>query len=208
MHARPDADEVELLARSQSGDVNAFNELVLRYQSSVYNVALRMLGDADLAADITQDTFLAAFRHLATFRGGTAFRSWLLRITTNLIYDHWRRQRRHPDESLEAARDEDDPQSPATLAQLASSALEANPELYLLHQELQELIQRGLAELPPEQRLAVILCDIEGLPYEEIAAVTHTTLGTVRSRIARGRARLRTYLARYQELLPRQFRSP
>ncbi|WP_376796992.1 sigma-70 family RNA polymerase sigma factor [Thermogemmatispora sp.] len=207
MQARPDADEAELLAQSQRGDVSAFNELVLRYQSSVYNVALRMLGDADLAADITQETFLSAFRHLSTFRGGTAFRSWLLRITTNLVYDHWRRQRRHPEESLETASEEDDPQPSLTLAQLASSELEANPEQYLLHRELQELLQRGLAELPPEQRLALILCDIEGLSYEEIATVMHTMLGTVRSRIARGRARLRAYLARHQELLPRQFRS-
>nr|BBH92786.1 RNA polymerase subunit sigma-24 [Thermogemmatispora argillosa] len=208
MHTRPDDDEAKLLARSQSGDLDAFNELVLRYQASVYNLVLRMLGDPELAADITQDTFLSAFRHLSTFRGSTAFRPWLLRIASNLVYDHWRRQRRYFSESLEAASDEDDPQSSATLAQLITSDPEANPEQHLLYQELQELLQRGLAALPPEQRLAVILCDIEGLSYEEIATVMSTSLGTVRSRIARGRARLRAYLARYQELLPRQFRSP
>ena len=83
-----------------------------------------------------------------------------------------------------------------------------NPEEYLLSQELQELIQRGLQELPLEQRVAVILCDIQGLSYEEIAASTQTTLGTVRSRIARGRARLRNYLYQYRELLPRNYRLP
>ena len=85
---------------------------------------------------------------------------------------------------------------------------EKNPEEYLLNQELQELIQRGLQELPLEQRVAVVLCDVQGLAYEEVAEATQTSLGTVRSRIARGRARLRNYLYQHRELLPRNYRLP
>ena len=201
-------DEEQLIARSQHGDVNAFNELILRYQQMTYGAVLRMLGDADVAADITQDAFIAAFRGISSFRGGSSFRSWLLRIAYNLVCDHWRRAQRHPTESLEVLTDEDEPHPASDLAALVETGQEKNPEEYLLNQELQELIQRGLQTLPLDQRIAVVLCDIQGLSYEEIATTTQATLGTVRSRIARGRARLRNYLYQYRELLPRNYRLP
>ena len=201
-------DEEQLIARSQHGDVNAFNELILRYQQMTYGAVLRMLGDPDIAADITQDAFIAAFRGISSFRGGSSFRSWLLRIAYNLVCDHWRRAQRHPAESLEVLTDEDEPHPASDLAALVETGQEKNPEEYLLNQELQELIQRGLQELPLDQRIAVILCDIQGLSYEEIATTIQATLGTVRSRIARGRARLRDYLSQYRELLPRNYRLP
>lgn len=199
-------DEHRLVMRSQSGDVGAFNELVLHYQQMIYNVNLRMLGDRDIAADVTQDTFIAAFRGIQTFRGGTSFRAWLLRIASNQACDHWRRTHRHPVESLESMTDEDEPHAADILSSLAATGQESNPEESLLSKELQEIIQQGLQELPLEQRVAVVLCDVQGLSYEEIAATTQTTLGTVRSRIARGRARLRNYLYRHRELLPRSYR--
>jgi len=201
-------DEDQLIARSQRGDVDAFNQLILHYQQTTYGVVLRMLGDADVAADVTQDAFIAAFRGISSFRGGSSFRAWLLRIASNIACDHWRRTQRHPAESLEALADEDEPHSASDLGALVETEQDKNPEEYLLSQELQELIQRGLQELPLEQRVAVILCDIQGLSYEEIAASTQTTLGTVRSRIARGRARLRNYLYQHRELLPRNYRLP
>jgi len=201
-------DEEQLIARSQRGDVNAFNELVLRYQQMTYGAVLRMLGDADVAADITQDAFIAAFRGISSFRGGSSFRGWLLRIASNLVCDHWRRIQRHPVESLEVLTDEDEPHSASDIGALVETGQGKNPEEYLLSQELQELIQRGLQELPLDQRIAVVLCDIQGLSYEEIATTTQATLGTVRSRIARGRARLRNYLYQYRELLPRNYRLP
>src|SRR2546421_6134124 len=92
-------DEEQLIARSQRGDVSAFNELIVHYQKMTYGAIFRMLGNADLAADITQDTFIAAFRGISSFRGGSSFRAWLLRIASNLVYDHWRRTQRHPAES-------------------------------------------------------------------------------------------------------------
>lgn len=199
-------DEALLVARSQHGDVNAFNSLVLRYQQTTYNVILRMLGDPDLAADITQDAFLAAFRAISSFHQGSSFRAWLLRIASNLACDHWRRTNRHRVESLDLLTDEDEQPPANLLTSLAETNPELNPEESLLTSELQQLISRGLQELPLDQRIAVILCDVQGLSYEEIASTTETSLGTVRSRIARGRARLRSYLYKHRELLPRSYR--
>jgi RNA polymerase sigma-70 factor (ECF subfamily) len=165
-----------------------------------------MLGDQEQAADITQDAFLAAFRALPTYRGGASFRSWLLRIGSNLACDHWRRTQRRPAESLEALTDETEALSPNLLTVLATSGLEGNPEETLLAQELQELLQQGIQHLPLDQRVAIVLCDIQGLSYEEIAETTQTAVGTIRSRIARGRAKLRAFLNQHQELLPSKYR--
>jgi RNA polymerase sigma-70 factor (ECF subfamily) len=199
-------DEGELIARSQLGDVSAFNQLVLNYQQSTYGVVFRMLGDRDIAADVTQDVFIAAFRGIQSFRGGSSFRAWLMRIASNAACDYWRRTQRHPTESLDIDADDDDAHAASILNSAVAIGQEVNPEEYLLKRELQELIQRGLQELPLDQRVAVVLCDVQGLSYEEIAATTQATIGTVRSRIARGRARLRSYLSKHRELLPRGYR--
>ena len=199
-------EEEELIARSQRGDVAAFNQLVLHYQQIVYGAVYRVVGDPDTAADVTQDAFLAAFRGIHSYRGGASFRAWLLRIGSNMACDHWRRVQRHPAESLEFLTEEDEAHSPEVLNALASTGLEGNPEETLLTQELQIVIQQGLEKIPLDQRVAVVLCDVQGLSYEEVAEATQTTIGTVRSRISRGRARLRTYLYQHRELLPRNYR--
>jgi RNA polymerase sigma-70 factor, ECF subfamily len=199
-------DEALLITRSQKGDVNAFNQLVLYYQQTTYNVVLRTLGDREAAADVTQDTFIAAFRAIQSFRGGSSFRAWLLRIASNQACDYWRRANRHPQDSLDSVMDEDEPHDTSMLSALVATEQGANPEEFLLNQELQALLQKALQELPLDQRVAVILCDVQGLSYEEIADSTQTSLGTVRSRIARGRKRLRDYLYKYRELLPRSYR--
>jgi RNA polymerase sigma-70 factor (ECF subfamily) len=199
-------DEDQLIARSQHGDGSAFNQLVLYYQQTTYSFVLRMLGDPNTAADVTQDTFIAAFRGISSFHAGSSFRAWLLRIASNMAYDHWRRVQRRPAESLDLLIDEEEPHAEGLLSALAATNTEGNPEELLLSQELQELIQQGLQELPLDQRVAVVLCDVEGFSYEEISASTQSALGTVRSRIARGRARLRTYLYQHRELLPRPYR--
>jgi RNA polymerase sigma-70 factor (ECF subfamily) len=129
-----------------------------------------------------------------------------LRIGTNLVYDHWRRQQRHPTESLDTLTDEDEPHPLSPLETLATTDTASNPEAQLLTHELQELILSGLQHLPLEQRTAIVLCDIQGLSYEEVAQTTQTSLGTVRSRISRARTRLRAYLQNHKELLPRQYR--
>ena len=199
-------DELLLVARSQRGDVDAFNQLVLRYQQAVFTVVMRMLGDRDIAADVAQETFLAAFRAMPSFRGGSSFRAWLMRIASNQSCDHWRRTHRHPVDSLDSLIDEDEPSSASAMSSLIETAQEVNPEEALLTRELQQIIQLGLEELPLDQRVAVVLCDIQGLSYEEIASATQTAPGTVRSRIARGRTRLRVYLLKHRELLPGNYR--
>lgn len=199
-------DETSLIARSQQGEIQAFNLLVEKYQQITYTVVYRMLGDRDVAADITQDVFIAALRNIQSYRGGSSFRAWLLRIASNQVYDHWRRVQRHPVDSLDALTEEDEPHSAGILSSLIETREEANPETALLTSELQDLLQQGIRELPLDQRIAVILCDIQGFTYEEIAATTESTLGTVRSRISRGRARLRNYLIKHRELLPRNYR--
>src|SRR6266702_167024 len=193
-------DESLLINLSQKGDVNAFNQLVLKYQQTTYNVVLRMLGDRDTAADVTQDTFIAAFRAIQSFR------AWLLRIASNQACDYWRRANRHPQDSLDTIMDEDEPHDAGLLNALVATDHASNPEEFLLNHELQELLQKGIQELLLDQRVAVVLCDVQWLSYEEIATSTQTSLGTVRSRIARGRKRLRDYLYQHRELLPHSYR--
>jgi RNA polymerase sigma-70 factor (ECF subfamily) len=192
-------EEQRLVEAGQRGDVEAFNQLVRLYESRVYNLCYRMLGDADAAADVTQDTFISAYRNLQKFRGGV-FRSWLLRIATNACYDALRARKRRPTISLEAAREGDDDGPSFDIPDPSES-----PDDSALRRELAAAIQRGIAELPEEQRVVVILSDLQGLAYEEIALVTNTNLGTVKSRLSRGRARLRDVL-RAGELLPSKFR--
>jgi len=199
-------DEAQLITRSQHGDVSAFNQLVLQHQQTVYNVVLRILGDRDTAADVTQETFIAALRGIQSFHAGSSFRAWLMRIASNQACDYWRRTKRHIHESLDSLTDEDEPHANSLLNTLIATGNDVNPEEHLQTQELQELIQRGLQMLSLEQRVVIILCDVQGLSYEEIALTTQTTIGTVRSRIARGRIRLRDYLYQHRELLPRSYR--
>lgn len=203
---RPAQDEDELIKRSQRGDVAAFNQLVLHYQQIVYGAVYRMVGNADVAADVTQDAFFAAFRGIASYHGGSSFRAWLLRIGSNMACDHWRRLQRHPAASLEYLTEDDETPSSDILSALASTRPADNPEEMLLTQELQAIIQKGLEKLPLDQRVAVVLCDVQGLSYEEVAESAQVSIGTVRSRISRGRARLRSYLDQHRELLPRNYR--
>ena len=187
-------DELSLIAAAQRGDVTAFNQLVQIFQGVVYNVAYRVLHDQDAAADATQEAFLSAFHALPGFRGGS-FKAWLLRIVTNGCYDQLRAAQRRPTTSLDDMEVDQDHSS--WLLDDSES-----PEEYAIRQDLGRTIQAGLDELPPDQRVTVILSDIQGLSYEEIAASTGVELGTVKSRLSRARARLREYLLRNMELFP------
>ena len=157
-------EEDELIERSKRGDVDSFNRLVERYQREVYNLSLRMLGCTQAAEDATQDAFISAFKGIGKFRGGS-FRAWLFRIAANACRDQLRLLRRRPTTSLDAL--------PLEL-ELDQHAL--SPEDYALSQELGEEIRRALSLLPTDQRQAVILRDILGLDYEEIARATGSSL--------------------------------
>ena len=176
----------ELAQAAQAGDITSFNALVAAYQRQVYNLCLRMLGNAASAEDVTQEAFISAYRRLETYRGGN-FKAWLLRIATNACYDLLRRQGRRPTSSLDTLyEDSDSPPIPDSEA--------VSPEVSAERQELRETVQRALSMIPADQRAAIILCDLQGLSYEEIAVTLHVNLGTVKSRINRGRARLRKLL--------------
>ncbi len=187
-------DEGELIARSQKGNVAAFNQLVLAHQQLAYNVALCILGDPDAAADATQEAFISAFKAVSSLRGGS-FKAWLLRIVTNACYDMLRAKKRRPTDSLDEMVSEDE-----GMGGPADDSLES-PEEHALRMDMRAEVQRCLQLLPPEQRVVVVLSDVHGLSYEEIAAVTKTELGTVKSRLSRARAQLRDSL-RQRELLP------
>ena len=191
-------DEQSLVTAARRGDIQAFSKLILAHQTLAYNVAYRTLHDADEAADATQQAFISAFRSLSQFRGGS-FRAWLLRIVTNACYDQLRRKKRRPAIALEDMAV--DPDHTLLLTDETES-----PEERMMRQDLGRAIQIGLDELPADQRLTVVLSDIQGLSYDEIAQVTGVSLGTVKSRLSRGRARLRKYLQREKELLPQRYR--
>ncbi|HEX6817959.1 MAG TPA: sigma-70 family RNA polymerase sigma factor [Ktedonobacterales bacterium] len=207
MTTQRDADderlEATLIARSRAGDTRAFNQLVERHQASAYALALRMVGDPDVAADVTQDAFFSAYRAINAFKGAS-FRAWLYRIVSNSCFDHFRAQGRHPATSLDAALGAEPGESsgPTGEARLGSALVDPSydPEGITLRVEMIEQIQRALLQLAPEQRLAVILCDVQGLPYDEIARIMNTAPGTVKSRISRARGRLREILAAQPEL--------
>jgi RNA polymerase sigma-70 factor, ECF subfamily len=192
-------EERRLVEFAQRGDVESFNELVRLFEGRVYNLCYRMLGDADSAADAAQDAFLSAFRNLRSFRGGS-FRSWMLRIATNTCYDALRVRKRRPSVSLDMEADDELASSPLQIADTAES-----PDDFAQRRELAAAIQQGLTALPDEQRIVLILSDIQGLAYEEIAQITNSNLGTIKSRLSRGRARLREVL-KAGELLPTRYR--
>ncbi|TAK67986.1 MAG: sigma-70 family RNA polymerase sigma factor [Dehalococcoidia bacterium] len=181
--AGPPGAEPDLVLSACEGNLDAFNGLVDRHQRSVFNLCLRMLGSREAAEDATQDAFLAAFRNVRSFRG-QSFRAWLMRIAANACTDELRRRGRRPAHSLDAPPPGAD--DPLDIADAA-----AGPEALLLRKEQQAALQAALLRLPPDQRMAVIMCDLQGFSYEEIAEAMRSSLGTVKSRIARGREKLR-----------------
>ncbi len=197
---RQEYDEATLLAAAQRGDLPAFNQLILHYQSLAYNIAYRLTNDADLAADATQDAFIKAYQRLGQYRGGS-FKSWVLRIVTNTCYDALRARKRRPTTPLESEEDDDDPEYDSRLIDGGE-----RPEDRALRQELAVAIQAAISQLPPDQRTALVLSDVEGMDYQEIADATGAALGTVKSRLSRARAKVRDLLMEHQELLPASYR--
>jgi RNA polymerase sigma factor (sigma-70 family) len=194
-------DEPTLIHDAQHGDLDAFNRLVLAYQDAVYNTALRILGDEDLASDASQEAFISAFRAINSYRGGS-FKAWLLRTVTNACYDELRRKKRRPTTPLEPETDDgEDVESPRWLADP-----NASPEEELEKEELEHAIQHCLDALPAEFRTVVVLADVQGLDYTEVARASRVPLGTIKSRLARARLRLRECLQAFGELLPSMFR--
>lgn len=186
----PDDGDGVLIDRAREGNLDAYNILVDRYRDAVYGVALRYMRRTDLADDVTQDAFLRAYDALDTFRNedGHGFKSWLLRIATNRALDVLRYEGRRPASSLDAALDAEE-------SNWEPAQTEDDHPVQLAEQAaLRRHLEAALGELPDDQRLAVILFDIEGYSYEEIAEIAGVAVGTVKSRLHRGRSRLRDIL--------------
>lgn len=194
-------DETALIQAASQGDLDAFNRLVLAYQDMVYTQAYRMMGEQEAAEDASQDAFISAYRKLDSYRGGS-FKAWLLRIVTNICYDELRRRKRRPTTPLEPLDNENEEiESPRWLSDPGES-----PEESAERSELARALQRCLDGLSPEFRAVVALVDVQGLDYSEAALALGTPLGTVKSRLARARTRMRDCLRGVWELLPESFR--
>jgi RNA polymerase sigma-70 factor (ECF subfamily) len=185
----PDPPDADLVARARQGEEEAFAELVRRHERPVYNLAYRMLGRAEDARDAAQDAFVSCYRNLRRFRGDAAFATWLHRIAVNACYDILRKRRVEPvelDEGLGEAASGDH-------ADQTSDAVD---------------VQRALARVPAEFRAVMILHDVQGLPYEDIAAALEVPVGTVKSRLHRGRVALGEALGAARRRTDRTKREP
>jgi RNA polymerase sigma-70 factor, ECF subfamily len=187
---QPLDDETAVVARAAAGDRAAFAQLAEHYQSACYGLALRLIGDPDAAMDATQDALIHAYDGIARYRGGI-FRSWILRITANASYDILRRAQRRPVSTL-PGEEEGEAELPDAKA--------PNPFDSARLGELYRHLEVALVELPDDQRVAVVLCDVYGMDYGEVATMTASALGTVKSRIHRGRLRLRELMGPHREL--------
>jgi RNA polymerase sigma-70 factor (ECF subfamily) len=175
------ASDKKLVERVQKGDKGAFDLLVLKYQHKIVNLIMRYVRDPELALDIAQEAFIKAYRALPRFRGDSAFYTWLYRIAVNTAKNHLAAQRRRP---MDVELDLQDPEQYDLHAKLKETD---TPEGVALSDELQETVERAIAALPEDLRTAIILRELEGMSYEEIAETMECPVGTVRSRIFRAR---------------------
>jgi len=175
------SSDKKLVKRVQRGDKGAFDLLVLKYQHKIVNLVMRYVRDPELAQDITQEAFIKAYRALPRFRGDSAFYTWMYRIAVNTAKNHLAAQRRRP---MNIELDLQDPDQYDLHAQLKETD---TPEAITLSNETREAVERAIAALPEDLRTAIILRELEGMSYEEIAQTMECPVGTVRSRIFRAR---------------------
>lgn len=176
-------DDEAVVRAAQHGDLDAYNRLVRTYERQAYAVALRLLRRPELAEDATQDAFIQAYRALGSFRGGS-FRAWLMRIVTNRCYDVLRSANRRAADSLDDQMFEAEPH-------WSSIAAPDDPVGRAMQAELRRFLEGALAQLPDDQKLTIVLCDVQGYTYEEAAEIMSVALGTVKSRLSRARSALR-----------------
>lgn len=187
--------EIEFIERLKASDSTAYDELITRFSSDVYALLVRLTGDAEEARDLSQETFLRVVRSVGSFRGDASLKTWLYRIAINLARNRrrwWLSRKLGFTFSLDSASADDEP----SLHEILADARQKSPELAALEREQGALIREALQKIPEAFREAVILRDIEGMSYEEIAEALETSIGTVKSRIARGRLELKKRLQR------------
>lgn len=182
-----EVSEKKIIEKVLGGDANAFEELVLRYEKTVYNLALRMVGDRDDASDMTQEAFIKAYGSLSSFRGDSKFSVWIYRITTNVCLDFLRSKSRKQQVSLTVSDDDED-------AQLDIPDPKADPEQQLIKKISMQSVEEGLKTLPDKQRQILVMRELGGMSYAEIGKALSIEEGTVKSRIFRARKRLCIFL--------------
>jgi len=183
----PSTDE-ELVTRSMGGDLDSFNQLVLRWERPIYALAYRVIGREEDARDVCQETFLRAFRALGGFKGQAKFSSWLYRITLNLCRDWIRRERRQPIAQA--------PEGVDIIEMASETTPSESIEELVARREIGQAVARAMAELPEEQRTAIILKEYHGLTFQEIADMQNCPLSTVKTRLYQGLSVLRRQLER------------
>ena len=188
-----DPTDGRLVLLAKDGNLDAFNSVVERYQAAVYSLCYRLLGQREAAEDSAQEAFLSAYRAMQRFEGGN-LRSWLLRIAANECKDELRRRKRK-DAGISLDDGGDDGDEPIEVADHRPGA-----EALLLSHEMGETLEQLLLLIPFEQRQAILLVDVYDFQYEEVATMTATSVGTIKSRIHRGRERLRRLLTERREL--------
>ena len=182
-----------LVQRAQANDRAAFNEIVLKYKGKVYNFISRMVASALDAEDLTQETFIRAYLSIRSFQSRASLNTWLFRIATNLCIDYSRKQKTHiQPSSLSQQTESDDGEMEREIPDRAF-----DPQRLLINSELGKMVECALQELPEKLRTVVLLYDMEGLSYEEIAAIMNCPLGTVKSRLFNARTALREKLSPY-----------
>jgi RNA polymerase sigma-70 factor (ECF subfamily) len=192
-------DDSTLVQRSQSGDTAAMERLILKYQNRIYNVVLKMCGNTDDAAELTQETFVKTIESIDKFKSKSSFYTWLFRIAVNLTLNHCQRSARITTHSLDSEQGESDGQSKQVLKDFLDDGRAADPAVLAQSRELCDLAMRSLLQLEEPQRAVMILRDIEGMDYAQIAEVLNIELGTVRSRLSRARGHLREVLEAMQK---------
>jgi RNA polymerase sigma-70 factor (ECF subfamily) len=192
-------DDSVLVRQSQTGDTTAMERLILRYQNRIYNVVLRMCGNPDDAAELSQETFVKVIESIDKFKGKSSFYTWLFRIAVNLTLNHIQRNARTATRSLDAEETEPEGGTQQLLKDFLSDERAADPAVLAQSRELCELARKCLLELDEPQRTVVVLRDIEGMDYAQIAEVLNIELGTVRSRLSRARSNLRDILESMQK---------
>ena len=183
-----EVSEKKIIEKVLGGDANAFEELVLKYEKTVYNLALRMVGDRDDAFDMTQEAFIKAYGSLSSFRGDSKFSVWIYRIATNVCLDFLRSKSRKQQVSLTVSDDDDED------AQLDIPDPKADPEQQLIKKISMQSVEEGLKTLPDKQRQILVMRELGGMSYAEIGKALSLEEGTVKSRIFRARKSLCTFL--------------
>ena len=187
-------DDSVLVQQSQAGDTVAMERLILKYQNRIYNVILKMCGNPDDAAELTQESFVKVIENIDKFKGRSSFYTWLFRIGVNLTLNHCQRSARTATCSLDAEEPEQDGSAQSQLKDFLSDDRATDPAALVQSRELCELAKQSLLKLEEPQRTIVVLRDIEGMDYAQIAEVLNIELGTVRSRLSRARSNLRDIL--------------